>query len=334
MKKTLTYLFFLVTFFGQLYAQDLHFTQFNLSPFTLNPAMAGNYEGSIRVGGIYRDQWASVLTNQFVTPSFYADAPLNAFGKNDWIGVGLAITNDKAGSAGLSNTHIMGTLAYHYAIGSRKNTILSFGVQGGVVQRRFDTTVGIYEDEIRSPGIQSFDRTNISDNHTFFDVQGGISVRSKVSERLNILVGLSMYHIGKPEVSFYSNGTYALPQRFSLHGKFDMNVTERVSFSPAFIFQKIEGANEMGVQAMLGYAFGNNKDFKLSLGPGYRLRDAFEAMLGINYKDFNLGIAYDFNISDLDVVSAGRGGYEIAASYIFKIYKKPKVHPTILCPRF
>lgn len=52
-----------------LCGQDIHFTMYNMSPMTLNPAMAGKFEGTFRIGGIYRDQWASVIANQFRTPS-------------------------------------------------------------------------------------------------------------------------------------------------------------------------------------------------------------------------------------------------------------------------
>ena len=35
-------------------AQDIHFTQFTMSPLTLNPGLTGKFEGTVRIGGIYR----------------------------------------------------------------------------------------------------------------------------------------------------------------------------------------------------------------------------------------------------------------------------------------
>ncbi|HND17475.1 MAG TPA: type IX secretion system membrane protein PorP/SprF, partial [Saprospiraceae bacterium] len=94
-----------------LMAQDIHFTQYNMSPMTLNPALTGNYLGSYRVGGIYRNQWASIIP-AYSTPSFFVDAPIiTGFRKNDWIGVGVAITADKSGTAKLGRTAFMGSVA-------------------------------------------------------------------------------------------------------------------------------------------------------------------------------------------------------------------------------
>jgi len=89
---------------GELKAQDIHYTQYELSPMTLNPALTGAYEGTFRVGGIYRDQWSSVLNNQYVTYTLYGDLPvIRGFGKNDWFGAGILLTNDRAGSASLNH---------------------------------------------------------------------------------------------------------------------------------------------------------------------------------------------------------------------------------------
>ena len=41
---------------GKVTAQDIHFSQFYMSPLTLNPATAGAYK-DINVTTNYRDQW-------------------------------------------------------------------------------------------------------------------------------------------------------------------------------------------------------------------------------------------------------------------------------------
>ena len=94
-----------------LTGQDIHFTQFTMQPMTLNPAHTGAFLGSLRVGGIYRSQWASVIDNEFSTPSAYVDVPLiKGFRNRDWIGVGVSFFQDKAGSLGLKTT------GYHFSL--------------------------------------------------------------------------------------------------------------------------------------------------------------------------------------------------------------------------
>ena len=94
----LLFLFFIVFALNNTTnAQDIHFTQFDMSPITLNPAMSGAFKGTFRIGGIYRDQWASVIENQYRTPSFYIDVPaFRGFGKKDWVGIGVSFLNDQS----------------------------------------------------------------------------------------------------------------------------------------------------------------------------------------------------------------------------------------------
>ncbi|MFM8373256.1 MAG: type IX secretion system membrane protein PorP/SprF, partial [Bacteroidota bacterium] len=50
-----------ISFLGELKAQDPRFSQYYASPWNLNPAMTGLFNGSWRITGNYRDQWGSFL---------------------------------------------------------------------------------------------------------------------------------------------------------------------------------------------------------------------------------------------------------------------------------
>lgn len=328
-------------------AQDIHYTQFNLAPLTLNPSMTGKFEGTFRVGGLYRDQWRSVISNQFVTPSVYVDAPVfKGFGKNDWVGIGAVIVNDKAGTVALTNTSIMGSLAYHIALGSSGNTVISIGGQGGIVQKRVDLTDARFQDEeIAGGGGQgtSMDLNNINTNKVSYgDYNAGISVHSALNKRMNFNVGFSVMHLSKPDYSTFTDqfaGTLTddelrLPRRMVGHAQFNADLTEKWTLSPTLLYQTIQGADEIMIQTMAGHHFNAEKDITLRFGAGYRLRDAASALVGFDYKGFKVGVAYDVNLSSLEAASANRGGFEIAASYIAKIRKTPVVKPVIFCPRF
>jgi hypothetical protein len=47
-----------------------------------------------------------------------------------------------------------------------------------------------------------------------------------------------------------------------------------------------------------------------------------------------VGVAYDVNMSGLNVATQGNGAFEIGLSYIAKISKMPVVKPVLFCPRF
>ena len=58
---------------SNVFAQDIHFSQFNQAPARLNPALTGQFVGGYRIAGIYRSQWASV-TVPYSTIAFSGDA--------------------------------------------------------------------------------------------------------------------------------------------------------------------------------------------------------------------------------------------------------------------
>jgi len=81
-----------------LQAQDLHYTNYNSSQQNLNPALTGNFRGTMKFGGIYRDQFSQ-----------FFDAGYRSFGgflqhnlglrirEGDWLAVGVYLDADQSG---------------------------------------------------------------------------------------------------------------------------------------------------------------------------------------------------------------------------------------------
>ncbi len=341
----------LITILGTLKAQDIHFTLFNMSPLSLNPALTGAYEGTARVGGIYRDQWASFLPNQFTTPSFFIDAPIiRGFRKNDWVGVGLLTINDEAGTAKLKTSTNMLSLSYHFAMDKERKTMLTLGLQGGSVQRSLDLQADdlLFGDESDlvggTPG-GSEDRS-LSDEKNYIDFNAGLMLRTQISEESKLEVGIGFNHITQPKYNFQSaapggdQDAEKRPFKTIAHATYHNNLTEKLSISPTLLFQTTGGATETALQAWGGYLLKEENpakkqpEIQLNFGLGYRFGDAGQALLGMDYGPLRVAASYDVNVSSLNEVSNYQGGFEVAAWYIFKIYKKPDTKPAIICPQF
>ena len=355
--------FTLITSFGSLQAQDIHYSLFHMSPLTLNPAQTGAFLGSIRIGGIYRDQWASVIKNQFTTPSFYADAPImRGFRPRDWVGVGLMVYSDQAGTGKLRTNASMLSASYHLALNKDGKSILTLGVQGGNVSRRFDiNSLDLrFEDEfgedIGGGGLgvgAGQDRGGAGQddlNASYLDFNGGLMFRSEMDNDMNLELGVAFGHVTSPRYGLLSFGNTnpnpnpnpnpggnnsnkaKRPWRTTAHGRLKVPLTDMWSITPGFLWQNTAGANEIALQNWVGRKV--NEDFTLNAGLAYRFSDAAEVLLGADYKDLRVALSYDVNVSSLNEVSNFKGGFEIAAYYIIKIYQKPTVKPAILCPRF
>ena len=247
---------------GFLYSQDIHFTQFNMAPLTYNPAMTGAFSGSIRVGGLYRDQWGSA----YKTPSFYLDSPiLKGFRKQDWIGVGLYAFQDDGQSEYLpfdaSGTSKSGSLvtggvltsaAYHFALDKQRNTVIALGVQYGSVSKKIDGMFE-FEDALLS-GVPTVEQLPTKDEgKNYQDISGGLTVTGKTTGQSFYRIGVSAMHVNKPRAGVLNaGGSSKLPTRIVGYGTYHMDLNEQLMVTPSVLFQSMGKASEVALQGSVG----------------------------------------------------------------------------------
>ena len=319
-------------------AQDIHFTQFDLAPLTLNPALTGDYEGTFRVGVMYRDQWASVIDNPFRTPTAYIDAPILNVGTNGWLGVGASFLNDQSGEYNLSNQLVGGSLAYHHALGSNNNTRISIGGQYNNFSRRVGNVNAIRTEDNWDPTTNTHIGSSIDANTiqpvSVADVNACIAFSTILggdSNQTRITAGVSAFHLNNPDEGLIGSGV-TLPTRIAAHAKVDYDLNSKWVLTPGLYFQTMAGATETNAFLMAGYRI--NEDFLFQFGQGYRFGDATNTMIAVQYGQLRAGMSYDINVSDLRTISNFQGGFELGVSYIARIYSEPKSDPVIICPRF
>ncbi|MFK7950108.1 MAG: PorP/SprF family type IX secretion system membrane protein [Saprospiraceae bacterium] len=337
LKHLLSLVFFLFSI-GMINAQDIHFSQYDLSPMTLNPANAGAFKGTVRIGGVYRDQWGSVLQgNQFRTPSLYVDAPIiRGFRKKDWVGVAVNFVNDQSGAYNYQQTNIGAALAYHIALDPMRKNILTIGGQYSQNQRRADGTALDWGDQFNS-ATGAFDLpgnpANILDNVSYNDLAAGITFRSRPRAGLTWNLGASMFHILEPENSGLSTTTSVVPQKIVANAGATFDLNQNWQLTPQAFFATQAGTNEIIIQTIAGYKLGTN-GFILNMGAGYRVNDAAMVLAGLEFKNLRVGIAYDLNVSPLRTYSNYQGGFEVGVAYIVRIPKNPTIPPVIFNSRF
>ena len=83
---------FIIIVSGRLsgFGQDPHFSQFFVSPLTLNPAYTGKFDGEYRFSGNYKKQWPTI-NNAFTTSTAAIDFNIlkNNIPEHDTWGVGF-----------------------------------------------------------------------------------------------------------------------------------------------------------------------------------------------------------------------------------------------------
>jgi len=329
--KRIIYILFLFLFFSPLlwrgagaevYGQDIHYSQFNASPQNLNPAQVGLFNGDWRFAGNYRGQWAAIPV-PYKTFSIAADTRLKTKLVNDVPAVGLIINTDKAGDSKFTTTQAYISAGYIKKLTKDSANFLTIALQPGISSKAFDVNALTFDNQwdgdSYDPNIgslENFSRTRI----TYFDMGAGVSYLWRKTQRTQVNVGFSALHLTKPKQSFFDDRDIRLDMKFAVSGIGEFPVSAKIDVLPTFLFQSQGKFNETLVGVFGKYYLKpvNGMPTAVSLGGFYRLKDAFILAANMDYRNFNVGLSYDVNISKLIAATNHRGGFEISVIYIFR----------------
>jgi len=349
--KKLKHLLFIclsiITF--SLSAQDIHFSQFYMSPLNLNPALTGVMNCNVRLVANFRNQWASVLkADAYNTYSVSYDQRIPV-GRSDYFGVGGSFWGDRAGESNFAT--LQGRLSFSYSkkMGGYRGTAhyLVLGADAGVSQRSIDFLNlrwgRQHVDGVYDPGLQTgeentqFDR----DNYIFADLGAGLLWFTVLDGDNNFYIGGAFHHLNRANQSFINNEFEPLYSRFTVHAGGEFQVAEKFGLVPGVVVLKQGPSFEVNTGTSLKFLLGksrtNNQSFQI--GAWMRLANHFEKSITadafilstrFDYDQFALGFSYDVNVSSLKPASNGNGAFEFAL--VYKICGPEKRN--VYCPNF
>lgn len=315
-----------------LVAQDIHFSQFYMSPIHLNPAMTGVMNCNKRFIGNYRNQWSSVLrSNAYNTYAASYEQKIEV-GRYDYFGIGGGFWGDVAGQLNFGT--IQGKLAGSFSkrmAGNRTNShYLAAGFDIGAAQRSIDFTKAQYGSQHDGQG--GFDPTLPGealdkDNFIFADVNVGLLWFS-VLDKNNFYIGAAYSHLNQPNQSFSNDRLVPLSNKITAHAGGELALKNNLSLVPGVVMFKQGPAFELNVGSSAKFITQKAKDFEQSFqfGAWVRFANHFEktfttdAVIVSSRFDFNqygIGLSYDLNISSLRPASNGNGAFELSLIYNF-----------------
>ncbi len=338
-----------------LQAQDIHFSQFYLSPLNLNPAMTGVMNCNIRLVGNYRNQWGSVLkANAYNTYSFSYDQRV-AVGRNDFFGVGGTFWGDKAGEAEFATLQgrISGSYSKFMGGDRKRRNYLVVGADAGITQRSVDFQKlrwGSQHDGNGGgdPTLPSLEPDTYDPNFIFADLSAGLLWFTTFDEDNNFYIGGAYHHLNQANVSFNrgtnpasNNEGLTLYGKTTIHAGGEFMVADRFGLVPGVIMMRQGPSFELNTGTSLKFLLGGNRRSyqAFQIGAWMRLsnhfRDATTADALIissrfDYQDFSIGFSYDINVSPLREASNTIGGFEFAL--VYKICGPEKRN--VYCPNF
>ncbi len=323
MKYCLPFLFLLIGF-GAFAQQDAQYSQYMFNSMVINPAYAG-YRESLNVSMLHRDQWTG-LDGAPKTQSFVIDA---ATGRENRVGLGLSIINDKLGLQRQSSAHV--NYAYRLPVGENDSR-LSFGLSLGIAQyvlNASDASVGDADDP------------NFGAAGTYFvpDARFGFHYYND-----RFYIGASGTNLLANSINFQQVGNNTI----ATHGRHYFvtagalfNLNESMKFKPSFLIKEdTKGPTSMDLNSFVliknsvwlgaSYRTGVNLWKKTGLNNGTFKQNSLVGVVETFFLDkFRLGYAYDYSLSK--IVTSLNGTHEISLGLVLNGKKKSTA---LLTPRY
>lgn len=287
--------------------QDPQFTQYMYNMSAINPAYAIDDEGTLNIGGIYRNQWVG-MEGAPETANFFAHTQLAPR-----LEAGITFVHDQIKIVKENTINI--DVAYILPVS--RNSKFSFGVKGGVNFFDADPSNLSTPEQGYDPALQ-----NKSEVFPTFGVGAylfgdkyylGLSAPNIFTtdhlENEDELAGLA-----EEEIHYFLTGGYV----------FDLN--PNLKLKPAFLLRAVEGA-PLAVDVTANFLLHN----RLELGVGYRLDDAVSGLVNFRVTpQLRIGYAYDYTTTRIGDFNDGT--HEIMLLFDLNLLGTPKGYSK--SPRF
>jgi len=333
MKKTTLYiaLFSVFGFVLKSKAQDIHFSNLSMTQLYTSISSVGSGNTLFSSSAEYRNQWPTI-GNAYTTMGMTAAGRIET--ENGALGIGLIANRDQAGDLSLTKLQAEGAIAYHQQV--TRKSYLGLGVQGGVIQHSIDGSEAQWQSQFDG---KEFDPSRSSGEDALFQPFMNYTLGTGAQWEYNNIeynrfsqsftyasFGLSVYHAFASKLDYNAfEKEYA---RVVLSGKaiycLDLQSSE---LEPAFVYQQKGKEKEMVFGLLYRYIINPGsrytthlKKLDFAVGAYYRLpNDALIPTFNMNYANYQLGIAYDVNVSQLTQASKTIGGVELSLRLLIPV---------------
>ncbi|MBI2280819.1 MAG: PorP/SprF family type IX secretion system membrane protein [Bacteroidetes bacterium] len=333
MKKYLVAIIFFCTM--QIFAQDVHLSQFYTAQQNLNPALAGFYNGEYRIAGNYRSQWREI-GDPITTAVIAFDKKFHFY--SDEIDGGIIVVKDQFSGFNQNTNKIFLTGSYKKLW---KYNEIRAGIQAGIVLKSTDLKTQTFPNQwVYETGIFDQNLSNgendISQSQNFIDVNFGVAW-SKTFTKFKPTLGLSLFHVNRPKDTYFNTPTERLRMRQVVHGEAVIDLNGPVSIEPKLLYMWTTKAQDALIGSNVKYHFKDSKVKNVYAGVLYRdgfgrNSDAVIPIVGLTYNRFDVGFSYDVNISTLSDYSARKSTLEFSLIYTAPLFSPKNL--SIPCDRY
>jgi type IX secretion system PorP/SprF family membrane protein len=316
MKRSLTIVIFSIVGLLGFAQQDAQFSMNMFNRLAVNPGYAGTNQ-ALCATLMVRNQWAS-----------FDGAPKTGllcvdFGPILHGGVGVTVDQDQLGF----EKTLKAKAAYSYQMHLGVSGVLGIGLDVGMINKSLSPTG---PDGFKAPDGTSTNGGGGTDDAipwngisaTTYDLGLGAYYTSD-----KIYVGISSLHIPEQKLKkkegtagdpTFADFQYEVARHYYIMAGYKFQLNNQFDLTPSVLAKSDVATTQMDFNVLLRW----NK--MVFLGVSYRgvtnhSKDAIPAMVGVEWKGFKLGYAYDVTISSLKTYSGST--HELMLGYCYKLVK-------------
>jgi len=310
MRRYFTLIFYCLSFFITLKAQDPFFSQYFLNSVNSNPAVAGSANDP-RFFMQYRNQWPS-FGNAFVT----YQGSFDEYVKSIHSGFGLNVLRDNQGNGAITSTNV--DLIYSYRTKINNDFTVQSGLQASFL---FNT--------LNAGGFENIGTIQTTQP----DVAIGFLGMTRYSQ-----VGLSIYHLNREIIRFNYNFITS-PIKYSIFysRKIKIYDPDKVQENGFFLIPSFN-VDMQGQSVMINYGASVEKG---NIFAGLSLRNNLAPLqlstivfsVGFIFNNLRLCYSYDYSMMSLNNVTPATGAHEISLVMIIPTDPKSERYNPVKCPK-
>lgn len=299
MKRIIIILVLFMLGFNNSEAQQLpQFTQYMYNTIAINPAYAGSRE-VLSIVALGRNQWTG-FDGGPQTQTLSINSPL----RNERVGLGLSLINDKAGYENF--TYVYADFSYTIDVG--ENTKLAFGIDAGATYYKLDDELYNGVEVGQDPYFdERLDRWNPN-------FGAGLLLHSN-----KWYAGISMPRLINQDVNNQTEYAALEQVHYYVIGGYVFDLSHDVKFKPSILWKYTKGA-PISTDLTANFLFYE----KFWLGASYRSngqQGAFGALVDFQVtQQFRIGYTYEIPTGEIRPYTSG--SQEILLMYEFNFTKK------------
>lgn len=301
-------------------AQDPSFSQFFSSPLSLNPALTGNFNGTMRAVANMRSQNAD-FNNAYNTQTVSVDFNLmaNRIKSTDRLSMGVLLLSDQTGNKIITQNNLAVSLAFMKGLDNEQNRSIAIGFQANYGNRRFNAANAQFEDQLTPGGFTNSSGDLLLNNdlsRSALDLNAGLLYQFAPTKEHHYYLGLGLFNLLQAQKGF-GTGTSIAPMRQSVHGGMISPIGYAGTFHASFHFQRQKEFSQLSIGGAYSYYIKDalQSYVELYLGAWYRTDQTVIPYIGIEWNYWRLGYTNDMHFSNRTTAGQLRYSNEISLYY-------------------